>query len=96
VKKPSIMVGGFNDIYREVNMRELNLNETEAVSGGFSFFGITNIPSGIVFLGQVAAVAYFAEASYNAGHAIGTAIYNGYEYMMGDNLGGDIYDFWNC
>jgi len=91
-----MLLGGFNDIYREVNMRELNMNETEAVSGGFSFFGITSIPSGLTFLGQVGAVAYFAQEAYGVGYSIGTAIYNGYEYMMGDNLGGDIYDLWNC
>jgi hypothetical protein len=37
VKKPSIMVDGFNDIYREVNMRELTSMEISEVCGGADF-----------------------------------------------------------
>jgi hypothetical protein len=94
VKKPSIMVGGFNDIYREVNMRELNLNETEVVSGGF--FGITEIEAGLAAISQFNAVVKAGTTVFAVSYAAGTLLYHGYEYFTGDSLGGWAYEFLYC
>lgn len=58
-------------------MRELRMNEIDAVSGGVlidSIGPLTGIAAGLRF----ATVAGVLSASYYTGYAIGTAIYNSY------------------
>lgn len=77
-------------------MRSLSTTEVGHASGGFSIFGITEISSGLALMGQARAIAGNAAIAYGIGYAIGTGIYQGYEWIAGDSLGGDLYDLFNC
>lgn len=63
-----------------------------AVSGGFSFFGITEIESGLKLMSQASAVVKAAAKTFALGYAAGSVIYYSYEHFTGDSLGGDMYD----
>ena len=59
-------------------MRELSIDEIEAVSGGYDFIGpMTSIRMGL----QLGAVGAVLSGSYLAGYALGTALYNTYTYF---------------
>lgn len=77
-------------------MKVLNLQEVEVVSGGFSVFGITEIETGLKLLAQVNAVASAGLKVFAGAYAFGTGISYGYEWLMGDSIGGDLYDFFHC
>lgn len=77
-------------------MRALSEMEVGQVSGGFSVLGITEIGLGLSVMGQIGAVAGLAYTFYDAGYSFGTWLYDGYENVMGDSLGGDIYDVFHC
>jgi hypothetical protein len=77
-------------------MRTLSTIETEQAAGGLSVLGITEIGFGLRLMGQVGAVAGLAYTFYDFGYGTGTWLYEGYENLMGDSFGGDIYDFLNC
>jgi len=77
-------------------MRTLSITETEQASGGFSVFGITGIETGLNLMSQVRSVTGNAAWVFGIGYAVGTGFYMGYEWIMGDSLGGDIYDLVHC
>jgi len=61
-------------------MRELTNNELDAVSGGVIIDEIGFL-KGISFGLRVGAVGAVLSASYYAGYAVGTAMYNTYTYF---------------
>jgi hypothetical protein len=77
-------------------MRALTGIETKQTAGGFSVLGVTEIGLGLGVMGQIGAIAGLAYTAYDLGYSIGSGIYDGYEYFMGDSLGGDIYDLLHC
>ncbi|MGA0805036.1 MAG: hypothetical protein ACO3PV_00780 [Pseudohongiellaceae bacterium] len=77
-------------------MRVLSEEEAGQAAGGFSVLGITEIGLGLRVMGQISAVVGLGFTAYEIGYTIGTWINDGYEAVMGDTIGGDIYDFFHC
>ena len=73
-------------------MGDLTIQEMDAVSGGFSFWGITGIESGLKLIAQVNQIGAAGLKAFAAGYAVGTGINHLYEWAMGATIGGDLYD----